>query len=57
MNALSFGATYWLGKTLRLSANYGINWFRIQRQARLRQGKKAHPYGARHSERKRPATP
>lgn len=27
LNTLSFGATYWLGKTLRLSANYGINWF------------------------------
>jgi phosphate-selective porin len=27
LNTLSFGATYWLGKVLRLSANYGINWF------------------------------
>jgi len=27
LNTLSFGATYWLGKTLRVSANYGINWF------------------------------
>jgi phosphate-selective porin len=27
VNALSFGASYWLGKTLRVSANYGINWF------------------------------
>jgi phosphate-selective porin OprO and OprP len=27
INALSFGATYWLGKILRFSANYGINWF------------------------------
>jgi phosphate-selective porin len=27
LNTLSFGATYWLGKALRLSANYGINWF------------------------------
>jgi phosphate-selective porin len=27
LNTLSFGATYWLGKTLRLSANYGVNWF------------------------------
>jgi phosphate-selective porin len=27
LNTLSFGASYWLGRTLRLSANYGINWF------------------------------
>jgi len=27
LNALSMGATYWLGKVFRLSANYGINWF------------------------------
>jgi phosphate-selective porin OprO and OprP len=27
LNTLSFGASYWLGKTLRLTANYGINWF------------------------------
>jgi phosphate-selective porin len=27
VNALSFGASYWLGKLLRVSVNYGINWF------------------------------
>jgi phosphate-selective porin len=26
-NALSVAATYWLGRVLRVSVNYGINWF------------------------------
>lgn len=27
VDTLSLGATYWIGRVLRVSANYGVNWF------------------------------